>query len=418
VNVAGLHAAVVGGGIGGAAAALLLARAGARVTLLERVAEPRAVGAGILLQPNGLAVLYPLGLEERLTADGFVARGARVEDAAGRAILDQPVPDFGGGLDHAVALRRSHLFAALHDALAAEPAIEVRLGARVTQVGADGTVEYVVHGETRRTAAGDEPPAGEDTAGQAGEAQRLSADLVVAADGVRSGVRASGAFGGDERRTGVSYIRGMVPAQLAERRAAEAWTALGLFGFVPIEDETYFYASARAPAVAAAIAQRDLPALRAAWRAAYPTAGPLLDAVSEFDDLLVDEVVEVRCATFADGRVALLGDAAHAMFPNAGQGANSAIVDAAVLVEELLRGPDVPAALVRYDARRRPAVAGVQRTAARLAAMGDLANPAARWLRDRLLRLAAPLLRDDRAVRALQQEEPARLRDFVAGLVP
>src|SRR5690348_5595903 len=56
----GKHVAVVGGAIGGAAVALLLAGAGARVTLLERVDQPRAVGAGILLQPNGLGVLYGL----------------------------------------------------------------------------------------------------------------------------------------------------------------------------------------------------------------------------------------------------------------------------------------------------------------------------------------------------------------------
>jgi 2-polyprenyl-6-methoxyphenol hydroxylase-like FAD-dependent oxidoreductase len=402
----GLTAAVVGGGIGGAGAALLLARAGARVTLLERVAEPRAVGAGILLQPNGLAVLYGLGLAERLTADGFVARAGRIEDAAGRTILDQPIPDYGRGLDHVVAVRRSHLFAALHDAVAAEPSIEARLGAPVTSASPDGSVEYTLDGEPRR----------------------LAADLIVAADGVHSRARAGGAFGADERRTGVRYMRGMVPTQLPGRRTVEAWTPLGLFGFVPIGDGSYFYGSARAPALAAALLRRALPALRAAWRAAYPPSARLLDAVERFDDLLVDEVVEVRCRRFVDGRIALLGDAAHAMFPNVGQGANSALVDAAVLVEELCRapaggsppgpGPAVAAALARYDARRRPAVAGVQRTAARLAWLGDLANPAARWLRDGALRLAAGLLKDDRAVRALQQEEPGRLLALVAGLRP
>jgi 2-polyprenyl-6-methoxyphenol hydroxylase-like FAD-dependent oxidoreductase len=157
----GLEAAVVGGGIGGATAALLLARAGARVTLLERGAEPRAVGAGILLQPNGLAVLYGLGLEEPLTRHGHVARSARVEDAAGRPILDQPVPDYGAGLDHVVALRRSRLLAVLHDALAAEGRITLQLGVPVASATADGAVEYTLAGEPRR----------------------LAADLVVAANG-------------------------------------------------------------------------------------------------------------------------------------------------------------------------------------------------------------------------------------------
>ena len=66
--IEGARVVVAGAGVGGATAARLLAALGARVTLLERVREPRAVGAGILLQPNGLAVLYALGLRDRLSS--------------------------------------------------------------------------------------------------------------------------------------------------------------------------------------------------------------------------------------------------------------------------------------------------------------------------------------------------------------
>src|SRR4051794_35682706 len=92
--------AVVGAGPGGSTAALLLAACGWEVTLLERVAEPTAVGAGLLLQPNGLAVLYGLGLRDALRARAHEIRGAAIRNHHDRALLQTDVPDLGAGLDH------------------------------------------------------------------------------------------------------------------------------------------------------------------------------------------------------------------------------------------------------------------------------------------------------------------------------
>jgi len=103
------------------------------------------------------------------------------------------------------------------------------------------------------------------------------------------------------------------------------------------------------------------------------------------------------------------------MAPTAGQGANSALVDAAVLVAELAAGPTVPAALARYTGRRRRAVGAVATRADRLTALGHLRSGTARALRDGLLRLLdrGPAAAE-RAVRGLQQEDPAALRALVA----
>src|SRR5258705_8747368 len=87
MRLAHLHILVVGAAIGGSTAALLLARAGARVTLLEKVAEPRAVGAGIALAENGLTVLEALGLGDELGRLGAKVEGARVVDGRGRTLL-------------------------------------------------------------------------------------------------------------------------------------------------------------------------------------------------------------------------------------------------------------------------------------------------------------------------------------------
>lgn len=378
-------AIVAGAGIGGAAAALLLARAGARVTLLERVAEPRAVGAGILLQPNGLAVLYGLGLRDAVGRRACVARAVRVADDAGRTLFATPIPDLGGGYDHALVVRRSWLLAALLDAVRAEPRIECRFGCEVTGASPDGRVAW-------RSAGGED----------AGDAE-----LVAGADGLHSRVREGGAFA-STLTPGPTYLRGLSSATL-DGPMTEYWTGAGIFGGGAVDGATYFYASTAAPPLAAALAREDLPGLRAAWAAACPVAGAAFDGVARFADLLVNQVTRVDCARWWDGRLVLLGDAAHAMAPNLGQGANSALVDGAVLVDALATAADLPAALAAWEARRRPAVRRIQDVAGLLARLGELRPRALRRARDAAVRLLTRGVGSANAFRRALQEEPTWL---------
>jgi 2-polyprenyl-6-methoxyphenol hydroxylase-like FAD-dependent oxidoreductase len=393
MDVAGLRVAVVGGGIGGMAASLLCARAGAAVVLLERVPEVAAVGAGLLLQPNGLAVLGGLGLDEPLRSGGFLSSGVPVRSPDGTPISSLSVPDLGPGLDRVLAVRRSALHEVLLAAVGADPRIDVRLGAEVT--AADGTGRVLLAG-------GD----------------HVVSDLVVGADGVSSVVRQGGDFGARVRPTGAVYLRGLVPL-VDDGFAGEYWTSAGLFGGAPVDATTqYFYASATAPEVRSAVEAGDLAGLRAAWAGALPEAEPVLRAVERFGDLLVNEVVRVDCARWADGRRVLLGDAAHAMAPNAGQGANSALVDAAVLPAELAAAATVEQGLAAYTHRRRRRVRRVQDTADRIARVAHWRSPAARRLRDGALRaLDRPGLAA-RPARTLQQEDPVALRELVGSLAP
>src|SRR5262245_53949020 len=118
MDLKGQRVTVVGGGTGGSSAALLLARAGATVTLLERVEQPRAVGAGIAMAENGLAVLESLGLGPALEV-GRPVLDPRIVDASGRTLIAVPQPT-----PRAKMLRRSTLQGILLDALANEPRIE------------------------------------------------------------------------------------------------------------------------------------------------------------------------------------------------------------------------------------------------------------------------------------------------------
>ena len=100
----------------------------------------------------------------------------------------------------------------------------------------------------------------------------------------------------------------------------------------------------------------------------------------------------------------LVGDAAHAMAPNLGQGANSALVDVAVLLDELRRADDMEAAFARYQQRRQRAVARVARMAARLGAVAEITNPLGRWVRDRVLMPVLSLVAGSAATSEVLQE--------------
>jgi 2-polyprenyl-6-methoxyphenol hydroxylase-like FAD-dependent oxidoreductase len=384
------HALVAGAGIGGAAAALCLANAGVHVTLCERVPEPRSVGGGILLQPNGLAVLYGLGLRDALRARAAVARAIDLADGHGRRIATTPVPDFGGGFDHVLVTRRSHLQTVLLDAVASHRRIRTRFGWEVVGASADGRV----------TVQGD------------GTVETVAAGVVVGADGVHSSLRKSGRFAATVT-PGVEYLRGLV-APLGVEIMTEYWTALGIFGAGPVDDGLYFYASTAAPPLAAALAARDLDALRTAWSGACPIAARVLAGVARFDDLLVNRTTRIDCGRWFDGRLVLVGDAAHAMAPNVGQGANSALVDAAVLADSLATHDDVGAAFAAYEARRRRAVRRVQDAAALLGRLGELRASWLRWGRDNLARAMLGAKASERSIRIGQQEDPVWLERVTA----
>lgn len=385
MHLSELHIGIVGGAIGGASLALLLARAGARVSLFEKVDRARGVGAGIAIAENGLAVLDALGLGEALAEACTSVAGVRVCDARGRTLFE-PATALAGRPLRILMARRRDLYALLSGALEVEPRVECHYGSELEHASGDGTLRLRERGRLRE----------------------LQTDLVVGADGVHSQVRASGDFGAHVSKPAIAYARGIAAAGLA--RSEEAWTAAGLFGSFALPDASYWYASLGERAVQKAVAARDLGAFRVAWARAYPPADALLGSVGSFDDVLINDVVRVRCRRFFSERRVLVGDAAHAMAPNLGQGANSALVDAAVLRDALMQAGDLASALTAYDQRRRPKVEQVARTAARLGALAEYTQPILRLLRDRVLMPLAG--RGDQAamIRAVWQEDPELLR--------
>ncbi|MFD9320648.1 FAD-dependent monooxygenase [Streptomyces sp. NPDC060053] len=348
-------AVVVGGGIGGLAAAIGLRRIGWDVTVLERAPAFADVGAGISLHANGMRALDALGVGEAiratvrpvytggtLTPDGRML--SRLDGAALERRLGTPV----------VGVLRADLHRVLREAL---PDGLVRTGVEVADVGGAG---------------GD-------------------ADLVVAADGVDSRLRAE-LF---PRHPGAVYSGSTVLRAVTERPLHDLSSDLELtwgrgaeFGHIRFVDgRSEWHAVLTAPP---GVRHRDpLAAVRRRFHGWHDPIPALLDATRP-QDVLHHDIHELvtPLPTFTVGRVALLGDAAHAMTPSLGQGAGQALEDAAVLASCLATGPTTASALRRYDAVRRPRSQSVARAARRAGRMGHgLTHPVTIALRNGALRL-------------------------------
>ena len=361
---------VIGTGIGGLAAAAGLCSAGWDVTACERAASLEPVGAGLALAPNGLRALDVLGAGDALRALAVPQElGIRrsdgrwlVRSTTGHMIADR----FG---DPVILVLR----AAVVDALAARvPDGVLSLGTEVT------SVEFGGNAATRIST----------TAGE------LEADLVVAADGIGSATRLA-LFPGHQglRYAGFTTWRLLVGPVAGQVPMAESWGRGTVFGVMPLSDgRVYCYAAA--PAAAGARAGDELAEmirLFGAWHQPIPQ----LLAAARPQDVLRHDVFELAAPlpSFHRGRTLLLGDAAHPMTPNLGQGACQALEDAAV-ISRLAAGTQpeaVSGMLSRYTTARLPRTTDVVRWSHRAAAMATWASPPAVTMRNTLMRLTGKL---------------------------
>ncbi|MFE5674651.1 FAD-dependent oxidoreductase [Streptomyces erythrochromogenes] len=362
------HAVVAGAGIGGLTAALALHRRGWRVTVCERAPGPAAAGAGIVLAPNALRAFDAIGFDIGSAAGRALpaAMGLRRPDGRwlSRADTAALAARYGGP---PLALHRT----ALADALtAALPEGTVRHGVEVTTVdGADGFPVV-------RTIAGDLDG---------------SADLVVAADGIHSPLRRR--YFPDHpglRHSGETAWRTVLPAAAGPAGAAtaETWGRGERFGVVPLADgRTYVYATAVAPeGHRPADVRAELLRRYGTWHDPIPALLERIDPAAVLQHDLYD--LAAPLPRFHHGRLAWLGDAAHAMTPNLGQGGCQAVEDAVVLAH-LLDGAGtggVPAALAAYSAARCARTDAIRVRARRAGRIAALTHPLAAALRDLAVR--------------------------------
>ena len=320
---------VVGFGIAGAATAYLLARSGHSVTLIERAPHVGPIGAGLLLQPLGQAVLEKMGLLDRVLSGGAIVRELHAVRQSGRDLIRLPYPS---GV-RAYGVHRGALFAALSDAVCSQP-IEVRLGCAITGI-------QVRH---------DQPELTDASGGEHGPF-----DFIVAADGSRSTIRSLAGLRSYvlPYDHGAMWVTGACQA-VRDKLYQVCDGTQKLLGILPIGGgrcSLYW-----------GIPVRDLDVVRIRGIVPFkdelvrfcPEARELVEPITSFDELVFTTYRHVWMPRWHTRHVLVLGDAAHATSPHLGQGGGLALVDAWTFVDCVSRAPDHFSAFRLY-ARRRAA---------------------------------------------------------------
>lgn len=386
-----LAIAIAGCGPAGMAAALLLHRAGHGVTLFERFDTPRPLGSGLMIQPTGRAVLRALGLE-----DALLAAGARIDRLighatnSGRRVLDVHYAALGGRGDFGLGVHRASLFGVLHDAVRAA-GIAIETGRTVSDSAIEGGGRRLAFADGGRSAAFDlvvdTLGARSPLAGEPARALRYGALWATLPwpDGAAFDPHAL-----QQRYRSASVMIGVLPA-----------------GTLPgdTRPQTAFFWSIREDRLAEWRAA-GVDAWKAQVAALWPETAPLLDAISDPEQLTHAHYAHRTLSRPVAERMIHLGDAWHSTSPQLGQGANMALLDAYALSLALERGGDLQDALGRAIAMRRGHVRAYQAMSRWLTPVYQSDGRFVPFLRDRMVGPVSSL----RPVQAVQAA-------MVAGLV-
>jgi 2-polyprenyl-6-methoxyphenol hydroxylase-like FAD-dependent oxidoreductase len=346
-----VNVAIVGGGIGGVAAAAALYRFGIHATVYERAPRLNELGAGMMLWPNATRVLKSFGLLDAVARRSgsntrFLVRGIRGEILMDIALGEFDVP--------ALCARRSDLLAAL---LSAVPRDCIHLGRELT---------HLEHARSRVRA-------------HFADGSVEEHDAVIGADGIRSRVRAQ-LFGvSDPIYRGYAIWRGVAPyagPAIRPECNSETWGPGNRFGILDIGQGKFaWYATANVPKRDAARSDQQK------WQLLERFAGwhePIPALIESTELILENGVYDLPAlSNWTRGRVTLLGDAAHPCTPNLGQGGGMAIEDAVVLAKCLSVERSIDAALHRYESLRRQRTRHIQHRALWMGYIGQWQNRAA-----------------------------------------
>jgi 2-polyprenyl-6-methoxyphenol hydroxylase-like FAD-dependent oxidoreductase len=360
--------AIVGAGVAGAAAAVRLAERGSTVTLYEAVPEPKPIGAGLLLQPTGQRVLAAMGL-----LDDALALGVRVDrlfgdTPSGRAVLNMSYQRFHPEA-YGLGLQRGALMGLLWKRVR-ELGIPWHCGAAVEgfEQKADGVTLRLAGGGTAR----------HDALILAnGSFSRLRLGLKVGQQArlfpwgaVWTVLPAPPGFPQIELRQrfrSASQMLGLMP--VGKAHASDVERGINLFWSLPVAQLDGWQ-------------QRiGLGHLKQQMAELFPDVTPLLAGLHDAAQLREARYADVHMARWHDGRVLAIGDCAHGMSPQLGQGANMALIDAHELAAEV--GGAWPHVFERYSQRRRAHLRFYAQASRGLTPMFQSHAVVAPWLRDR-----------------------------------
>jgi 2-polyprenyl-6-methoxyphenol hydroxylase-like FAD-dependent oxidoreductase len=352
-----VHSAlVIGGGLSGCAAAILLAESGVEVDLVEVKPDASALGSGITLQGNALRVLVQLGVWDQVESSGygFSSTGLRAPDPDGTVLVVMPDERTGGpDLPATLGMDRRTL-ASIMMARARKVGVTVRLGVRATDLVQDEL--------------------GVDVAFTDASAGRY--EVVIGADGIRSATRRTVGIDVQPRATGMGIWRIFGPRpESVVRTDLYYGGACHIAGYCPTGDDSlYAYLVEDAQDRSDLTPDEQLETVRALAAAYHGPWDEIRVGLTDPDQVNYTWFeTHLLPAPWNRGRVVLIGDAAHACPPTLAQGGAQALEDAAVLADLLLSHSTVDEALWTAFTDRRYA---------RAKAVVDASNQLGQWLLD------------------------------------
>lgn len=370
---------IAGGGIGGLTAALALRHAGFEARIFERAPEFHEVGAGITVQPNAILALRRIGADHPIIEAGRVAGLGSLRRWDGKILSRNDLRTIEAAVGApTVTIHRATLQRQLLETLGPG---RVETGSEVTGY------EETETGVTARLRDG----------------RTAEGALLIGADGIRSAVRVQLLGDGEPLYAGYTCWRGVTPEGGPHpEEIMETWGPGRRFGVVPIErGRVYWYATLNAPPGGRDEPGRVRENLLRLFTGWHPPIREVLEATPGEAILRNDILHRLPVRKWGEGRVTLLGDAAHPMTPNLGQGACQAIEDAVVLADCLKGAADPVTALRGYEAKRIPRANGFVLTALRLGRVAQWENGLARAVRDGLFAWTPPSAMERQLVKSL-----------------
>ncbi|QTN04167.1 FAD-dependent monooxygenase [Ochrobactrum sp. EEELCW01] len=336
------HAEIAGAGIAGLASATALAQRGWSVRVHERSPNLRTFGAGIYIWSNGLHVLKALGAYDEAVIGAHEGPEFHTRDHLNETMEEIPIN--GNGPARLITILRETLLTALLNA-ARRAGVEVVTGAEA--VGATPEGELLL-----------------------ADGKRLAADLVIGADGINSKVRDSLDLMMYRKPLGYGAVRMMIKRDSADApvedlpRYIEHFSGSRRILYTPASETDLYIALCASVEDEAAY---RTPVDTALWTESFPHLASLIARFGDAGRWDAFEVLKLK--TWSKGRVAILGDGAHAMPPYLGQGGGCALMNALGLAVALDEHADVSEALAAWEARERPLTEHTQDTGERL---GDM----------------------------------------------
>lgn len=358
---------VIGGGLGGLSAANALQQLGLDVSVYEKAAEPMELGAGIVLAANAMKALDKLGLGKQVRQMGSTVKKAEIRTWDGKLLVDLPVHEQAKQYGtYSYLIHRADLQSILYQNL--KPGTVI-LGKKLISIEQGLKISAIFEKE-----------------------EVVEGDFLIGADGVHSQVRRLLVGSTPLRYSGFTAIRGIsnfddvrFPIELGG--GFEAWGHGKRFGFSHLgKGRIFWFAAINTPEGTLRTAQNRKKTALEHFRGWWGPIEAAIDSTKE-KNILIHEIFDRKpINSWSQGRAILLGDAAHPMLPNLGQGGAQAIEDAIVLSRCIEKHPEnIQQAFRDYERMRIPRTTQIVRGSRVMGRFMQLENPAAIQFRNLLL---------------------------------